>query len=382
MDARFADIRPYVECEIPAAMQRIADSESFPMLASFVFPGRDVEVVRRELRGYKSVREFQLGVMYWANKRILQRSVSSFSSNGIEQLDARKSYLYISNHRDIMLDAALLQNVLSDNGHETSEITFGANLMQGQMVIDVGKSNKMFKVERPGGSVKEFYKASALLSDYIRHAITKRGQSVWIAQRNGRTKDGIDRTDQGVVKMLGMSGSSDKVDAIAELNVVPVSVSYEWEPCDTLKALELYDREQGPYVKKPGEDLNSILTGIQQMKGNVHFEICKPIAADEIRELSASASADFNKGVANLIDARICLAYRLFPSNYAAHDLLSGSRTYDGLRYSQEHKEALLARLGQLEAQAEGRDLSRLREIFLGIYANPIESKHLFCGMN
>ncbi|MBQ0073743.1 MAG: 1-acyl-sn-glycerol-3-phosphate acyltransferase [Prevotella sp.] len=379
MEEKFEDIRPYRDDEIPAAMERIAASTSFPLLASYVFPERNLDDVRNELKSYKTIREFQLGIMYWANKRIIEKSISEFTFSGIEYLSTDKNYLYVSNHRDIMLDASLLQNVLTDNGHDTSEITFGANLMQGQVVIDVGKSNKMFKVARPGGSVKDFYNASITLSEYIRHVITERNQSVWIAQRNGRTKNGIDRTDQGIVKMFGMSMSNDKVRALAELNIVPVSVSYEWESCDLLKTMELYERELGPYLKKPGEDLNSILTGITQRKGNVHFEICKPITPEELEELSDMTSNEFNKNVANIMDKRICSAYKLFPNNYIAHDILYGNTKYASM-YSQEQKDAFVKHMKKLDRYSEDCNVEKLYEIFLGIYANPVESKKTFCN--
>ena len=152
-----------------------------------------------------------------------------------------------------MLDASLLQNHLVDGGIETTEITFGANLMVSPLVVDIGKSNKMFKVERPGGSIKDFYRSSLHLSEYIRYAITEKHESVWIAQRNGRTKDGIDATDQGIIKMFCMSELHDKIHALAELNIVPVAVSYEWESCDILKALELYESQYTRYTKKPGD---------------------------------------------------------------------------------------------------------------------------------
>ena len=298
---KFEEIRPYTDDEISAAMDRIAGSTSFPLLASYVFPDRNIDDVRREVRSYKTIHDFQMGIMYWANRKIIQDSTTSFTCGGMENIIPSSSHLYVSNHRDIMLDAALFQNVLVDNGHDTTEITFGANLMQGQIVIDIGKSNKMFKVARPGGSVREFYRSSLLLSEYMRHVITEKRQSVWIAQRNGRTKDGKDRTDQGIIKMLCMSHSDDKVRAIADLNLVPVSVSYEWESCDILKTVELYERQFGPYIKKPGEDLNSILTGITQYKGNVHFEVCKPLGFDELNEFSDLTSVEFHKAVANLL---------------------------------------------------------------------------------
>ena len=369
----FEDIRPYTDEEIPAAMNRIAGSTSFPLLASYVFPDRNIDDVRREVRSYKTIHDFQMGMMYWANRKIIKDSTASFACGGMENIGAltQNAHLYVSNHRDIMLDAALFQNVLVDNGHDTTEITFGANLMQGQIVIDIGKSNKMFKVARPGGSVREFYRSSLLLSEYMRHVITEKQHSVWIAQRNGRTKDGKDRTDQGIIKMLCMSHSDDKVMAIADLNIVPVSVSYEWEPCDILKTVELYERQFGPYIKKPGEDLNSILTGITQYKGNVHFEVCKPLSLDELNEFSDLTSVEFHKAVANLLDQRICSSYHLYPNNYIAHDILYGNRKYSAM-YSSEERDAFVHRMNKLQKYEDECDMDTLYEIFLGIYANPV----------
>ncbi len=380
---KFGEIRPYTDDEISAAMDRIAGSTSFPLLASYVFPDRNIDDVRSEVRSYKTIHDFQMGIMYWANRKIIKDSTASFTCGGMENVrpsalntssSIQNAYLYVSNHRDIMLDAALFQNVLVDNGHDTTEITFGANLMQGQIVIDIGKSNKMFKVARPGGSVREFYKSSLLLSEYMRHVITEKHQSVWIAQRNGRTKDGKDRTDQGIIKMLCMSRSDDKVRAIADLNIVPVSVSYEWESCDILKTVELYERQFGPYIKKPGEDLNSILTGITQYKGNVHFEVCKPLRFEELNEFSDLTSVEFHKAVANLLDQRICSSYHLYPNNYIAHDILYGNKKYSDM-YSSEEKDAFMHRMNKLQKYEEECDMDKLYEIFLGIYANPVDSK-------
>ncbi len=380
---KFGEIRPYTDDEISAAMDRIAGSTSFPLLASYVFPDRNIDDVRSEVRSYKTIHDFQMGIMYWANRKIIKDSTASFTCGGMENVrpsalntssSTQNAYLYVSNHRDIMLDAALFQNVLVDNGHDTTEITFGANLMQGQIVIDIGKSNKMFKVARPGGSVREFYKSSLLLSEYMRHVITEKHQSVWIAQRNGRTKDGKDRTDQGIIKMLCMSRSDDKVRAIADLNIVPVSVSYEWESCDILKTVELYERQFGPYIKKPGEDLNSILTGITQYKGNVHFEVCKPLRFEELNEFSDLTSVEFHKAVANLLDQRICSSYHLYPNNYIAHDILYGNKKYSDM-YSSEEKDAFMHRMNKLQKYEEECDMDKLYEIFLGIYANPVDSK-------
>lgn len=373
----FDDIRPYYNEEIPAAMQRIAQSTSFPLISSYVFPDKPIEEVRKTVTGITTISDFQRKIMYHGNKQIINNSTTSFTTKGIERLDKDKSYLYVSNHRDIMLDASLMQNILLDNGFDTTEITFGANLMQGQLVIDIGKSNKMFKVERPGGSVKEFYRASRHLSEYIRTTLIDKHESVWIAQRNGRTKDGIDRTDQGIIKMFGMSSSDDKIDSLAELNIVPVAVSYEWESCDILKSLELYARRQGPYIKKPGEDLNSILTGITQAKGAVHIEFCEPIRREELVAFYKCTASEYNKKVANLIDKRICSAYYLTPNNYIAHDIRYREKEYRKM-YSSTEKKAFEERLALLHRYDEDCDIEVLMDIFLGIYSNPIDSKKEF----
>ena len=370
---KFDDIRPYYEEEIPAAMQRIAHSDAFPLLASFVFPDMPLAEVRKKVESFQTTHDFQHGVMYFVNEQIIQRSITEFSCSGLERLNPDKNYLFVSNHRDIMLDASLLQNHLVDGGFETTEITFGANLMVSPLVVDIGKSNKMFKVERPGGSIKDFYRSSLHLSEYIRYAITEKHESVWIAQRNGRTKDGIDATDQGIIKMFCMSEPHDKIHALAELNIVPVAVSYEWESCDILKALELYESQYTRYTKKPGEDLNSILTGILEPKGRVHFELCKPISVPELSAFESQTNNEYHKSVAKLLDRRINAAYRLYPNNYIAHDLLYGNEKYKSM-YTQEQYDAFQERLALLD-RYDTCDLERLKEIFIGIYAHPVDNQ-------
>lgn len=369
----FDDIRPYNAEEIPEAMQRIAASPSFPILAAYVYPDEPLEMVRQRIAGYKTVKEFQEETMSMVNERVIKNSITEFSCTGLEKLSRDKQYLYVSNHRDIMLDSSLLQYFLVQNGFDTTEITFGANLMMNPLVIDIGKSNKMFKVERPGGSIKEFYRCSKHLSDYIRHVLTEKGQSVWIAQRNGRTKDGDDTTDQGIIKMFCMSCPDDKIKAIDQLHIVPVSISYEWESCDILKTLELYESQFAKYTKKPGEDLNSILTGIVQPKGKVHIELCNPITHAELVQLENLTNNEYHKAVATLIDKRIRAAYRLYPNNYIAHDLRYGSTRYRDC-YTQEAKDEFVEHLKKLE-RYDTCDIEKLKDIFLGIYSNPVTNK-------
>ena len=370
---QFDDIRPYYEEEIPAAMQRIATSDVFPLLASFVYPGESIEKIRERVCAFTTTKEFQHDTMRRVNEQVIARSTTGATISGLDRLDPDKNYLFVSNHRDIMLDASLLQYFCVINGFETTEITFGANLLMNPVVIDVGKSNKMFRVERPGGDLKEFYRKSLHLSEYIRYTIKEKKQSVWIAQRNGRTKNGIDATDQGIIKMFCMSEPHNKIKALADLHIAPVAISYEWEPCDILKALELYESQYTRYTKKPGEDLNSILTGIMQQKGRVHIELCQPISVAELSAFENQTNNEYHKSVAKLIDRRINTNYRLYPNNYIAHDLLYGNTKYHDM-YTDEQYETFQKRLSKLD-KYDTCDIDRLKEIFVGIYSNPVDNR-------
>ena len=374
INEQFDDIRPFYESEIPAAMQRIANSTSFSLLASYVYPQADLEAIRQQIRSYHTIRDFQLEVMRCVNEQVIARSTKGFTYCGLDRLDPKQQYMFVSNHRDIMLDACLLQYALYQQGHETSEITFGANLMQGQLVTDIGRANKMFRVERPGMSPREFYKSSLRLSEYMRYTITEKKQSIWIAQRNGRTKDGCDRTDQGIIKMFGMSYPNDKIKALEELHIVPVSISYEWEPCDILKAIEVYQSRREKYIKKPNEDLNSIITGIMQPKGRVHIAFCEPLTHTDLMTFNQFTASEYHRQVAHLLDQRICAAYSLSPNNYIAHDLRYGKTEFSD-HYTLEEKVAFEQHLQNLNEYAEFCDMEQLTDMFLGIYANPIDSK-------
>lgn len=376
----FDDIRPFYEDEIPAAMKRIASSEGFPLIASYIFPEHSVVEVADMVAGIQTIDEFQSKVMKKFNEEVIRRSIDNFCVEGLSRLQKDVPYLYVSNHRDIVLDSSLLQYTLYGHGFQTTEITFGANLMCSPLIIDIGKSNKMFRVER-GGTPKEFYRCSMHLSEYIRHVICQKSSSVWIAQRNGRTKDGRDRTDQGIIKMFSMSRPDDKIAALAELNIVPVSVSYEWEPCDYLKAFELYISRDQKYIKRPGEDITSILSGITQEKGRVHFEICPVIDRSELMAFSSLTQNEYHQQVARLIDRRINSCYKLWPNNYIAHDLLYGQNIYED-HYTPAQKEAFVHHFMQINAMAQKEqyavtDIDALHEIFLGIYAHPVDSRQL-----
>ncbi|WP_311441437.1 1-acyl-sn-glycerol-3-phosphate acyltransferase [Hoylesella enoeca] len=362
----FDDIRPYNDAEIPAAMHRIADSELLPKLAAFIFPDTPVDEIRSMLREIKTSDEFQHKVMYDFNVQIIKRSVTQFTCNGLQYLSPSQPYIFVSNHRDIVLDASLLQYALVNAGFPTCEITFGANLMCHPLLIDIGKSNKMFRVER-GGNAREFYRSSLHLSQYIHYVLTHKKSSIWIAQRNGRTKNGIDATDQGLINMFSMAGGRDKIQTLSELHIVPVAVNYEWEPCDILKVRELHQARTAKYVKRPGEDIDSILTGILQPKGRVHIEVCEPLTADELLVYRGLSSHEIVNHVAKLIDRRIISHYRLMTNNYLAYDLMHIASRPTAFCTAKE-RSLFVDRMNSLPD-------SSLREIFLGIYANPVISQ-------
>jgi hypothetical protein len=372
LNEKFDDLRPYYDEEIAPAMHRIADSEYFSSLSAFIYPDRDVAIVKKMIKNYTTIEEFQYEVTKSFVDQVISRSIRHLTFDGYEHLNQNKRYLFISNHRDIVLDSSIFQYILHFNfGHRPSEITFGSNLMSSQLIIDIGKSNKMFKVIR-GGSIKDLYTNSLHLSEYIRYAITEKQESIWIAQRNGRTKDGKDATDQGIIKMFYMSSPDNPVKALAELNIVPIAISYQWESCDILKTLELYQSRFEKYVKKPGEDLNSILTGIRQPKGDVHISVGTPLSKSELAPFTGLPNNKFNMQVASLIDNQIHKRYKLTCNNYIAHDIRSHSEQYTQY-YTKEEKRLFVQHYNEALA-FDVEDKKILSDIFLGIYANPVDS--------
>jgi hypothetical protein len=366
----FEDIRPYYDNEINQALKRIISNPSFDTILDFFFNDKDKDLIRVRLEETNSAHEFQLNFMHPLVYSIIGKTSKGLTSSGFDNLVPGKSYLFVGNHRDIVLDSAILQVLLCDYNHNTSEITFGSNLMINQFVVDLGKVNKMFKVVR-GCNKKEFIRNSGILSAYIRHAITEKGSSVWIAQRSGRTKDGNDKTEPGLLKMFNMSSKKNFSDAYRELNIVPLSISYEYEPCCSFKIKELLETSvNGSYNKKPGEDLNSIITGITQPKGRIHMAACR-LLNDWAFE--SDVHDTLNNKIVNLaqtIDSEIFSNYKLWPNNYIAFDLLNGNRKLSQY-YTSEDEEVFF---GYMASQTEGieGDKSIIRDLFLKMYANPV----------
>jgi hypothetical protein len=368
----FDDIRPYHDNEINDAMSRLAADPALNGVAAFVYPDVPIEKVKGMVQNINTVNDFQVNIMHRAIHQIIKKTISCFTYSGFENIDPSKNYLFISNHRDILLDSGLFQLALVDNGFNTSEIAFGSNLMYSQFVIDIAKSNKLFKVER-GGNTRDVYHNSVILSKYIRQTITSKNDSIWIAQRNGRTKDGNDSTDQGLLKMFDMSSNDSIIDSLSELNMVPLSISYQWETCDAMKMLELYVSKTDKYVKAIGEDLKSIITGIKQFKGNVHIEITEPIANSDLQQFSGYDKNELFSSIAKLIDTRIHNHYHLWDTNYIAFDIEKNATFYMNDKYTPEARLLFIQEMEKKINAMEGNK-AELREIYLGIYSNPVKN--------
>lgn len=376
-DFDFDAIRPYRDEEVPAIANAIADDPLFPIVVNYLYPNADVEEFRSILRGIKSVNEFQMKIMHRAIRTIIDNSTDGVTFDGFDKMDDNPHVL-IANHRDIMLDSAILDVMLVEHGKPTCQITFGSNLMKGDMVINIGKINKMFRIVR-GGNIKDFYKNSLEVSAYMRHVITKEKESVWIAQRNGRTKDGCDKTEIGVLKMFSMSSNRPFIENMNELSFAPVSISYEFEPCDFLKTAELYISRYQKYEKSENEDLNSILHGIQQPKGRIHVSITEPISLEELKICDQYEKNNKLVRLAEIIDKRIHENYKLYPNNYIAHDLLFGENQYAELFYTKEEKQIFLEYMTNgIDALPIKAERHELVQLFLQIYANPVKVKQIY----
>lgn len=356
----FDDLRPYSDAEIPAAMQRIAAWDLFPQAIRFIYPNADIAQIKEKTLDIKSVYQFQSTLMSDAIHRIIQTTTTSFTHSGLKHLRRGVPYLFISNHRDITLDAFLLQLLLLEHRGNTSHIVFGNNLLMMPVLEDLFRSNKLIPMPR-GGNPRAFYNSLKHLSDYLHDLIVNQRQSVWIAQNNGRAKDGHDTTAPALIKMLTLGAEgSDPVEALANLHIVPLTISYEWDPCDVMKANELYCKQNGGYQKAPLEDLKSVVTGIISPKGKVHLSIGMPLT---INDLQPNPGENLCDHVAAVLDRKIQDNYHLMPTNYVAYSLLTG-RNLQG-RYTELTHTRFLQHLYSLPHPD-------MRRIMIETYAAPV----------
>lgn len=374
--SEFESISPYTDEEAVVALGKLAEH---PLLAEFsrnFFPEQSPDFLKTLLKNIKSIDEFQVLVMSKFVEWVLERTVRNFSYDGISNIDPSKKFLALSNHRDIIFDPAITQLVLYRNGIPLTEIAVGDNLISSPTIEYLLRSNRMIKVVR-GISARELYLSSQMLSKYIRLNITAQRSSIWLAQRQGRTKNGYDLTEQGLLKMLDMSGSGDFQKNFEELNIIPMSISYEYEPCDILKARELVISRKHKYVKAEGEDLNSIIVGIKQNKGDVHLNIGKPLTSEEIAQAALCDKNDRYQLIRHAVDVRIIEGYRLWKTNYIAYDLLNQSFKYSHMYSPADMEQFVDYMRGQLDSVEPEINREDLRRIFLDIYANPVVTKEL-----
>ena len=374
----YSDIRPYNDDEIPAALERIVNDPAFVPAVNFAFPDADMGRIREVVRTCTTVEQLQQRVMISIIQRIIETTIDNFTSSGVEHIEKDKGYLYISNHRDITLDSYLLQYTLFKSGFPTTATTLGDNLLRSQFIIDICRINRAVRVIRKTDEItpREFLQNSQHLAEYIRWYISQ-GKSMWIAQRNGRTKDGIDSTDQGVLKMLSLSGEGSFVEKFSDLSLTPIAISYQYEPCDIKKAIETtVTLMGGTYQKGKNEDVNSILYGIRMPKGDVDITICEPITREELEECGALPKAEAYKRLKDIVDQRIYKNYKLHDTNYIAHDILHREK-----RYAEFYTPAAVKKFKGRMAYAEARfleyglDVKAARKVYLGIYANPVDTK-------
>ena len=372
----FKSISPYTDEEAVVALGKLADHPLLSQFSLMFFPDQAPDFLEGVFKSLKSIDQFQELVMSRFVEWVLEHTVTEFTYEGIENIDPEKRFLVLSNHRDIIFDPAITQLVLFRNNIPLTEIAVGDNLVSSDTIEYLLRSNRMIKVVR-GITARELYLSSQMLSKYIRVNVTNQRSSIWLAQRQGRTKNGYDTTEQGLLKMLDMSGSTDFQKNFEELNITPMSISYEYEPCDILKARELLISRTQKYVKAEGEDLNSILVGIKQPKGNVHLTICKPLTTEEIAAAAACDKNERYQQIRHAVDVRVIDGYRLWKNNYMAYDMLNESAKYAD-RYEQADVEKFSAYMQhQLSTVEPELDRDELRKIFLEIYANPVVTKEL-----
>ena len=377
--SQFEAIGPYSDEEAVRALAEVSRHPAVPVISKALFPEEKASFLAESLRSISSIDEFQSIIMSKAVDWCLDHTVHNFSYDGISNIKSIDGkFLMMSNHRDIILDPAITQYVLLKNGIPMSEICVGDNLLSSKTVENLLRSNRMIKVIR-GISARELYLSSQVLSKYIRQTITSGKSSVWIAQRQGRTKDGVDITEQGLLKMFDMSGTGSFKENFMELNIVPLSISYEYEPCDFRKAREILISRTQKYVKAPKEDMHSIMTGIRQQKGNVHLNIGMPLTPEEIEAASfCDIKNDRYQFIRHAVDIRVVEGYKLWKTNYIAYDLVNGTTKYSDF-YGPEDLEAFKSYTEHKLRRAERRlDRAELRDIFLRIYANPIVTKEKF----
>ncbi|MEM7162842.1 MAG: glycerol acyltransferase [Bacteroidota bacterium] len=335
----YSEIAPYKDEDVTGMMDKLKEDRAFREVLSFDQTGRSFDEWMVLLSEVQSIHDFQSKVSRPFVKGLLDKTSTGITHNGLDRLSNDKKNLFIANHRDIILDSAILNIAMTEANLQTCETAIGDNLLTSEIVHDLTKLNKNFTVIRSAGP-REMYKHSLILSNYIRDKVTKNESSIWLAQREGRAKDGNDRTQQGLLKMLHLSASDLSFsEGFEALKIRPLSVSYEYDPCDRFKIEELLTTERGnKYEKRPEEDLQNIIAGMNGFKGGIHLSIQENIS-DQFPHLKETDNVNEKTNrLAAIIDRSIFRSYKLFENNYIAYDMLYGLTEYCK-QYSKEKKE-------------------------------------------
>lgn len=374
---KFAAIRPFEPDELPAAYDRILGEGQFVKVLNFLYPSVPVDDIRQKMYLCKTSWDFQIAFCYQFLVWLIERTGTTLDMD-CTAVDVSKRYTFVSNHRDIVIDSAFLDKLLVDSGFNTTcEIAIGDNLLSLPWVVDVVRINKSFIVRR-GLQPREMLMSSKLMAEYMHYVINAKHDNIWIAQREGRAKDSDDRTQSAILKMMSMAGEGSVVERLADLHIVPLSISYEYDPCDFLKAREFQlKRDIKGWKKSAADDVTSMRTGVMGYKGRVHYH-----CASCIDGYLAALSPDIPKTqvydmVAAHIDSEIHRNYRLYPNNYIALDMLDGKTDHTD-KYTPDDKQHFEKYLAEQIAKINdvpNKDEDYLRERMLTMYANPAKNK-------
>ncbi|MEG2100136.1 MAG: 1-acyl-sn-glycerol-3-phosphate acyltransferase [Flavobacterium sp.] len=372
---RFDAIRPFYDSEINEALHGVVNHPMMKAMMNFTFPDVEDEVWKEQLKKTHSIRDF----IYNTIQKVLERSSEGLTTSGFEKLEKNTSYLFVSNHRDILLDTTLLNVCLFEHGLVMTASAIGDNLVKKAFLSTLAKLNRNFLVLR-GLTPREMLQSSKLLSEYIGHLLLRENRSVWIAQREGRTKDGNDETNPGVLKMIGMgSDEANLMDYFKKLKIVPVSISYEYDPTDVLKMPQLMaEANNEVYIKEKNEDFMTILSGIMGTKKRIHISV-GDVLNTEIDQIVAE-NDNANKQIqalAQVIDDSVLKNYKLWPTNFIAYDILNKTNTFSHL-YKDSEKSLFERRL----EMRIGSDNPVTRQGFLAMYANPVVNKLKYGDVN
>ena len=369
----FDEIRPYNDEELPQIFEELIADPVFQKAATDAIPNVPFELLAQKIRACKSKLDFQETFCYGILWKIAADHTDGLTLDHTALPDKSKAYTYVSNHRDIILDSGFLSILLIDQGMDTVEIAIGDNLLVYPWIKKLVRVNKSFIVQR-ALTMRQMLESSARMSRYMHYTINEKKQSIWIAQREGRAKDSNDRTQDSVLKMLAMGGEGDLIDRLMEMNIAPLAISYEYDPCDFLKAQEFQlKRDIEGYKKTTQDDLISMQTGLFGYKGKVHFQTA-PCINDKLEQLDRSLpKQELFSGISACIDRRIHGNYRIYSGNYVAYDWLNNTSEFAD-HYTSEEKQRFVTyieqQLGKIKIPNKDEDF--LRGKLLLMYANPL----------